>query len=139
MKLLETLRQRFEINGREIFISASVGIAYFPDDATNMDALLKHADTAMYRAKSEGRNGYSFFNDELNAQAQYRLIMESSLRLATERKDFSLHYQPQINIATAELVGVEALLRWTHNGRPVSPLHFVPLLEETGLIMSVGT
>jgi len=138
MKLLDTLREHFEINGREIFISASVGIAYFPDDATSMEDLLKHADAAMYRAKGEGRDGYSFFTEELNRQAQERLIMETSLRLATGRKDFSLHYQPQINIATGELVGVEALLRWQHDGQSVSPLRFVPLLEETGLILPVG-
>lgn len=138
MKLLNTLRERFEINGREIFISASVGIAFFPDDAASIEDLLKNADAAMYRAKSEGRDGYSFFTEELNQQVQERLIMESSLRLATERKDFSLHYQPQINIATGQLVGVEALLRWQYDDLPVSPVRFVPLLEETGLILPMG-
>jgi diguanylate cyclase (GGDEF)-like protein/PAS domain S-box-containing protein len=138
MKLLDTLRECFDIDGREIFISASVGIAYFPDDATSMEDLLKHADAAMYRAKSDGRDGYSFFTEELNRQAQDRLIMESSLRLAMGRKDFFLHYQPQINIATGELVGAEALLRWQHDGQPVSPKRFLPILEETGLILPVG-
>jgi len=115
-----------------------VGIAYFPDDATRMEDLLKHADAAMYRAKKQGRDGYSFFTKELNRQARDQLIMQGSLHLATVRKDFSLHYQPQINITSGKLVGVEALLRWQHDGQPVSPARFIPLLEETGLILQAG-
>jgi diguanylate cyclase (GGDEF)-like protein len=138
IKLLDSLRERFKVNGREIFISASMGIAYFPNDATRMEDLLKHADTAMYCAKNQGRDGYSFFTAELSRQAQDRLTMESNLRLAIVRNDLSLHYQPQINIASGELVGVEALLRWQYNGRSVSPVQFVPLLEETGLILPTG-
>lgn len=139
-KLLAGLAPPFTINGHVLHITASVGISSFPADGEDSQTLLRHADIAMYRAKEAGKNTFKFYSEEMSARALERLTLENSLRYALERGEFALHYQPQIDIATGAITGVEALLRWTHPALgAISPGEFVPLLEETGLILPVGT
>jgi diguanylate cyclase (GGDEF)-like protein/PAS domain S-box-containing protein len=138
-KILNALAQPLEVATHEVFPTASIGVSVFPDDGTDGHTLLKHAEVAMYRAKHDGRNSYQFFDRAMTEQAHERLRLESSLRRALERDEFVLHYQPQIDIAGGEVIGVEALLRWQHPKRGlVPPLEFIPLLEDTGLITEVG-
>lgn len=139
IKLLNAFAQPFELSGREAFVSASIGITIYPDDATDADTLLRYADAAMYRAKAEGRNAYRYYTAEMNARAQERLELESALRHAQERQEFELHYQPKLDLRSGEISGVEALLRWQRPGVGlVGPAEFIPVLEETGQIVSVG-
>jgi diguanylate cyclase (GGDEF)-like protein len=123
----------------EICATASIGIAIYPDDAADADALIRHADTAMYRAKSQGRNNYQFFTSDMNALAQERLLLETQLRAAVDSGAFALHFQPQLDLRSGAISGFEALLRWPRAaGEPVAPTRFVPVLEENGLIVRVG-
>jgi EAL domain-containing protein (putative c-di-GMP-specific phosphodiesterase class I)/ActR/RegA family two-component response regulator len=127
------------LDGHEVFVSASAGIALYPIDGADPDTLIKNADTAMYRAKEAGRNTYRFFKAEMNARALERLSMEGSLRRALERNEFLLHYQPKVALNTGRITGVEALLRWQHPERGlVSPANFIPILEDNGMIVPVG-
>ena len=137
--LLSRLSVPMEIEGREVFSSASLGITLYPADTEDVDTLVKFADSAMYHAKEQGRNNYQFYSQEMTATAQERLRMESNMRRALEREEFLLYYQPQIDIATGRIIGVEALLRWhDSNGDFISPAQFIPLAEETGLIVPLG-
>ncbi|VAW94350.1 diguanylate cyclase/phosphodiesterase (GGDEF & EAL domains) with PAS/PAC sensor(s) [hydrothermal vent metagenome] len=137
--ILLNLEQPFEVDGRELFITASIGICLFPDDGKDHGTLLKNADIAMYKAKELGKNNYQFYSADMSARAFQRLTMENSLRRALEREEFRLFYQPQIDIETNTITGVEALIRWQHPDLGmVSPNDFIPLLEETGLIDPVG-
>ncbi len=138
-KILALFKVPFLIDGREIFVTASIGIAIYPADGVTADTLLKNADTAMYHAKELGRNGYQFFAEEMNVKVQERLIMETRLRKALERREFYLLYQPRVDVESGAIAGVEALLRWRPEGGDViMPDEFIPLLEETGLIVQVG-
>ncbi|MGH8737349.1 MAG: EAL domain-containing protein [Burkholderiales bacterium] len=138
-KLLRALARPFELEQREVFVTASIGITVYPGDAADADTLLRYADTAMYQAKQEGRNTYRYYTPELNARAAERLELENSLRRALERGELLLHYQPKLDLKRDRVCGVEALLRWRRPGRElVSPAEFIPLLEETGLIVEVG-
>jgi len=138
-RIVEALARPYAIQGHELFISASVGIAVHPDDGTDVDTLLKNADVALYYAKDLGRNNYQFYSSELNARALDRLNLERDLHRALERGELALHYQPQIDFATGAITGVEALLRWNHPQRGLVPnAHFIPIAEQTGLIVPIG-
>src|SRR6185295_9501480 len=118
--------------------SCSIGISLFPDDGKDSAALMKNADVAMYFAKEKGRNNYQFFSAEMNARAQERLSVENYLRLALRRNELVLHYQPRINVASGELVGVEALIRWQHPRRGLlAPGKFIEVAEDSGLIVPI--
>jgi diguanylate cyclase (GGDEF)-like protein/PAS domain S-box-containing protein len=138
-KLLETVAQPIHVEGRDLFITTSIGIGMFPTDGETAEMLLKNADHAMYRAKDAGRNAARMFTPAMNIRALERMSTETSLRGALERGELMLHYQPQVDIATSAVVGVEALLRWN---RPdvgvVDPMSFVPIAEETRMIVPIG-
>ena len=138
-KLIDALTARFHLGGLETHISANVGIAIYPGDGDNPEGLLKNADAAMHRAKEQGRNTFRFYLPQMNELALERLQLDASLRGALERKEFLLHYQPKVDLATGVISGLEALLRWQHPERGrMAPAEFVPILEETGLIAPVG-
>ena len=138
-KVLEALLPSISIGPHELVVSASIGVTMYPADANQVPTLLRNADTAMYRAKDEGRNTYRFFTREMDERINARLVLEAALRNALRRKEFILFYQPQVDVNSGDIVGFEALLRWRRDcGVLVSPVDFVPVLEETGLIVEVG-
>lgn len=139
-KILAALRHPFRLeDGMQVTISASIGIASFPECSDDVDMLMQAAGVAMYQAKSDGRNLYHFYMPEMNAKARHRLMLEQALRVAVEDDSFFLHYQPQVDIGTGKVVGYEALLRWDHERiGSIAPSTFVPMLEETGLIIPMG-
>jgi diguanylate cyclase (GGDEF)-like protein len=138
-RIIAALAQPFVLQGQQLFVSASVGIASYPDDGGSADLLLKNADTAMYGAKNGGRNNYRLFQAEMHESAARRMQMETQLRQALERGEFLLHYQPKLDLAGGTISGFEALLRWNHPERGlVAPLEFIGILEDTGLILPVG-
>ncbi len=138
-KLLESLRRPVRIDDSELYVTASVGISMFPDDGDSPEALVKNADTAMYRAKELGRDNCQLYAAGMNATAVERLAMETSFRKALAREELVLYYQPILDLRSGEPVGVEALLRWNRPGVGlVSPMDFIPMAEATGLILPVG-
>ncbi len=137
-KLIETMRVPFQVEGRELFVSVSLGISIYPDDGLDAEALMANADVAMYRAKDMGRDNFQWFAAEMNAMAKERMDLESQLRHALELGQLSLHYQPQCG-ANGEIQGFEALMRWQHPTLGmVSPARFIPLAEESGIIVQMG-
>jgi len=138
-KMIDRLGTAFEIHGNEVFISGSIGIAAYPGDGADAEALIGAADAAMYRAKQAGRNTFQFFTAEINQRTRGRAQLGVELRRALEREEFVLYYQPKVELADRRLHGAEALIRWKHPERGlVSPAAFIPVLEETGLIVPVG-
>ncbi len=138
-RILGEMSRPFVLNGQEVVVTASVGIAIFPQDGEQAEILLKNADVAMYQAKDLGKNTYQFFAGEMNSAAVEKLKLEGELRHALERKQFVLHYQPKIDAVSGHLTGVEALIRWQHpEWGLVPPGRFIPVAEEIGLIVSIG-
>ena len=138
-KILGATSKPFATLGQEFHVTASVGISSYPADGEDERTLMKNADIAMYQAKDEGKNNYQFYSAQLNAHTFEKLALESSLRLALERDELELYYQPKIDAATGKVGGMEALLRWEHPELgTVSPAKFIPIAEETGLIVAIG-
>jgi EAL domain-containing protein (putative c-di-GMP-specific phosphodiesterase class I) len=127
------------VAGVEVHTSPSIGIAFYPDDATTVENLVAHADAAMYAAKQRGRNNFQCFMPGMNTASHDKVRLESDMRVALEQKQFEVHYQPKVNTETGVMHGAEALLRWTHPVRgPISPAEFIPIAEECGLIGTIG-
>ena len=138
-KVLGWLSEPLILEQREASVSGSIGISIYPNDGKDVTTLMKNADSAMYMAKQHGGNGYQFYTPELTDKAQRFFAMEAALRHAISRQQLELHYQPQFNINSGKLVGAEALLRWNHPERGlIGPADFIPLAEETGLIVAIG-
>jgi len=137
-KILETLQEPIHINMHKLYVSGSVGISMYPEDAEDAQDLLKYADTAMYKAKEEGRDNYQFYSPDMTEFAMKRIVMKTCLRQAIDEEEFFIHYQPQINSCSGKLVGLEVLVRWQHPSKgPLTPDNFIPLAEDTGMIVEI--
>jgi diguanylate cyclase (GGDEF)-like protein len=138
-RILMMLTAPHSIDDRDLHVTASIGVSVYPDDGLDAETLIKNADTAMYQAKENGRQGYQFFKPTMNVRAVERQSIEESLRRALERQEFALHYQPKINLRTGAITGAEALIRWTHPTQgPIPPGKFIPVAEDCGLILRIG-
>ena len=138
-ELMGDIQLPFWVEGQELTISASVGVAIYPEDGADFESLLKKADMAMYQAKDAGRNAYRFFNQEMNEEAVEQITMHAGLWRALEAEQFVLYFQPQFDIPSGRLIGAEALIRWNHPDLGlVSPARFIPVAEETGLVVQIG-
>jgi diguanylate cyclase (GGDEF)-like protein/PAS domain S-box-containing protein len=138
-KIVDVFKRPFDLEGKETYVTASVGVTLYPVDSDSAEALVVNADAAMYRAKEQGRNNYQYFTRDMNERAIQRVQMEAALRQALEREEFRLFYQPKVDLVTGKICGFEALLRWQHPDKGmVLPGEFIPVLEETGLIVPTG-
>jgi len=139
LRILGAVSEAHSIDQHDLHLTTSIGVSVYPGDGLDAETLVKNADTAMYQAKENGRQSYQFFKPAMNVRAVERQSIEESLRRALERKEFSLHYQPKVRLATGAITGAEALIRWTHPTRgPVSPANFIPVAEDCGLILPIG-
>ncbi|HQS56838.1 MAG: hypothetical protein B7Y56_02290 [Gallionellales bacterium 35-53-114] len=137
--ILQRLSLPLLIEGHEVFTSASIGITLYPQDTNDEDSLVKFADSAMYHAKSQGRNNYQFYSRDMTTRIQERMTLETEMRKALERGEFFLNYQPQVDITTGRITGMETLIRWRNAaGKIIPPAQFIALAEETGLIVHIG-
>jgi diguanylate cyclase (GGDEF)-like protein/PAS domain S-box-containing protein len=138
-RLLQAVADAHFINQQDLHVTTSIGVSVYPDDGLDAETLIKNADTAMYQAKENGRQSFKFFKSSMNERAVERQSIEEGLRRALERNEFTLHYQPKVNLMTGRITGAEALLRWTHPSRGlVSPAQFIPVAEDCGLILPIG-
>ena len=137
-KLVVALSAPYSIDGTELHTSASIGVVVYPDDGGDVDTLMRNADTAMYYAKATGRNNFQFFTPQMNQAAFERLQIENNLRQALARDEFSLHFQPIVNLDSGKIGAAEALLRWNPSSGQMGPDRFIPVAEETGLIVPIG-
>lgn len=138
-KIIFMLASSFNIKGRQMFISTSIGISIYPKDGENVEALIQNSDIAMYNAKENGKNNYQYYTSSLNLSHRWRMELENGLRNALNNNELNLHYQPQVDLVSNQVIGLEALIRWKHPEYGfISPAEFIPLAEETGLIFSIG-
>jgi diguanylate cyclase (GGDEF)-like protein/PAS domain S-box-containing protein len=138
-RMLQVVAEAHSIDQHDLHVTTSIGVSVYPDDGLDAETLIKNADTAMYQAKENGRQSYRFFKPAMNVRAVERQSIEESLRRALERNEFTLHYQPKIDLRTGAITGAEALLRWTHPTHGlVSPARFIPVAEDCGLILPIG-
>lgn len=138
-RIVENISLPMMLGRQEVHISTSIGIAVYPQDGSEVDEIIRHADTAMYHAKGQGRNNFQFYTDSMNRSSAELLALENNLHKAIEQRQLCLYYQPQVSVVSGELVGMEALIRWKHPERGfVSPGVFIPVAEETGMIMQIG-
>jgi EAL domain-containing protein (putative c-di-GMP-specific phosphodiesterase class I) len=138
-KMLRAVAEPHSTDQHELLVTTNIGVSVYPDDGVDAETLVKNADTAMYQAKENGRQCYQFFTPAMNVRAVARQSIEESLRRALERQEFTVHYQPKVDLSTGEITGAEALIRWTHPVRgEVSPADFIPVAEDSGLILPIG-
>jgi EAL domain-containing protein (putative c-di-GMP-specific phosphodiesterase class I) len=138
-KILCELSLPHSIDGSELNVTTSIGISIYPEDGNDTETLIKNADTAMYHAKESGRNNYQFFRNDMNTRAMERMLIETNLRHALDKQEFSLLFQPKINLNSGQITGVEVLLRWNQSELgEISPDIFIPIAEDCGLIVSIG-
>jgi len=138
-RVLSLFKESFQISGKEMFISTSIGIAFYPDDGKDVETVLKNADVAMYKAKEAGKNTFCYYASDMNQEAKARINIENKMRYAIKNNDFQLYYQPQYNIDNDQLIGIEALIRWEDKDLGfVSPACLIQLAEETGMIHEIG-
>lgn len=138
-RMLQAVAQTHVVDQHDLHVTASIGVSVYPDDGRDSETLVKNADTAMYQAKENGRQSYQFFKPAMNVRAVERQFIEEGLRRAEERREFTLQYQPLVDLRTGTITGAEALIRWTHPARgTVAPTHFIPIAEDCGLILPIG-
>lgn len=138
-KIIDSFSHSVMVNDQELFVTPSIGISMYPGDGRDIETLIKNADTAMYRVKEQGKNNFQFYTPEMNEAVTKKMQLEVGLRKALERNEFHIVYQPQIDVMTGQVIGAEALLRWEHpEWGSISPAEFIPIAEETGLILQIG-